>query len=129
MPIPSCPPEIKQIMIDPVVWEPFLGFDGHAEPSYGPALTLYCFQEAFGTMSADGGIAAIRGPNGTVVVPYWDLFFDGDNEDAREFQLYDRFTPAGIGSSPAQQLQAIRINTMFGPPFDSKRPWLVVVTV
>jgi hypothetical protein len=129
MPIPSCPPEIKQLMTNTVLWESWLGFDGHAEPSYGPQIPVSCFQEAFGTMSSEGGLGVLRRADGTVVQPLWDLFFDGDNPVVLSFQVYDRFTPGGVGSDSTQALQAIRINTLYGPPFDNKHPWVVQVTV
>ena len=116
-------------MTVPVVWESFNGFDGHAEPSYQPAITLFCWQEAFGLMSSSGGLSALRRADGTVVDPLWDLFFAGDDPCVRSFKLYDRFTPGGVGTDSAQNLQALRLNTLYGPPFDNRNPWLVQVTV
>lgn len=124
--IPSLPPEIKALMTVPIVWEQFDGFDGHAEPSYEPPYTLYCFQEAHG--SGSGGLDVVRHADGTTVVPTWDFYFDGDNYDAEQFTVYDRFTPEGAGNDD-ESLQAIRINTFVGPNFDNKNPWLIVVTV
>ena len=113
------------MMTVPVVWESWQDFDGHAEPVYGPEITLYCFQEGHtGT-----GLNAIRNANGTVVEPTWDLYFNPDDPQVRSIKLYDRFTPGGVGTDAAQQLQAVRVNTFYGPPFDNRFPWLVVVTL
>lgn len=126
--IPSCPPEIKAMMTVPVVWESWDGFDGHAEPSYAPAITLYCFQEAHGGPGRSGGLMAERDASITTVEPRWDLFFDPDQPNVRSIKLYDRFTPGGVGAE-AQSLQAVRVNTFYGPPFDNRYPWLVVVSL
>ena len=127
MPIPSCPPEIKQLMNTPVTWEGFLGFDGHAEPSYAPAMVLKCFLEEHGMVS--GGVEAFRGPDGTVVEPVLDLYFNGDDPNVRNFKMYDRFTPTSIGVDQTQKLQAVFIATFYGPPFDNRNPWVVRITL
>lgn len=118
----------------PVVWEGFDGWDGHAEPSYRPPVVKKCFLEEHGMVT--GGVEAIRLPNGTVVEPVLDLYFDGDDADVKGFRLYDRFTPQSIGINVAglfdpepQSLQAVWIATFYGPPFDNRNAWVVRVTL
>lgn len=123
----SCPPEIRQLMYTPVTWEKFLGFDGHAEPLYAPGVELLCYREAHGLLS--GGENVFRDPDHTTSDPQWDLFFSGDDPSAREFSLYDRFTPGGQGSSSAITEQVEIINTGVGPPFDNRNPWLIIVSI
>ncbi len=65
----------------------------------------------------------------TVVEPKWNLLFSGDDPLARQFQLYDRFTSSGTAQGPEQSLQAVRIDTIYGPPFDDRFPWLIIVTL
>lgn len=125
----SLPAEIRELLTTTVQWESFQGFDGHAEPSYAPAIALVCWQEAHGTSSASGGLQVFRRADGTVVEPSWDLYFSGDDPRARQIQVYDRFFPGGIGTDPAQKLQAVRVNTLLGPPFDDRNPWLIQVTL
>jgi hypothetical protein len=127
MPIPSTPPEILELMTKKVGWESFLGFDGHAEPSYAPLLMVVCWQEEYSVMS--GGMTVFRRADGSVVEPQWHLYFAGDDPNARKMQLYDRFTTFAVGDSPEQVLQAVRINTMYGPPFDNKNPWAIEVAL
>ncbi len=128
MPI-SLPPEIFELMTNIVIWEKFLGFDGHAEPSYAPARNLLCWQEAHGVSGGAGGMEVFRRADGSVVEPRWDMYFNGDSADARSIQLYDRFTHNDIGSEGNQSLQAVMINTLFGPNFDNQNPWLILVTL
>lgn len=129
----SCPPEIFELMTNTVVWESFQGFDGHAEPVYLPAVELTCWQESHGLTG--GGLEVFRYADGTQVEPQWDLFFNGDDPLARQIQLYDRFTTDGVasgvyfGTQGNLGLQAVRVNTLQGPPFDNKNPWLIQVTL
>lgn len=123
----SLPPEIMALMTVPVTWEGFLGFDGHAEPSYAPAINLLCWQESHGLTG--GGLEAFRNADGTVVEPQYDLYFDGRTKCALQFQMYDRFTPVGAGTLGQQSLQAVRIATFYGPPFDNRNPWIIQVTL
>lgn len=124
----SCPAEIAEVMSQEVMWESFLGFDGHAEPTYAPAIPLKCWIEAHGAMADTGGLSAHRTVDKTVVEPTWDIYFSGDDEDAREIKVYDRFTPPGVGTDDAQKLQANRVNTLYGPPFDNRYPTLIMVS-
>lgn len=124
MPI-SCPPEISELMTNTVQWESFLGFDGHGEPAYAPAIPMKCWMEEYSTLS--GGMTAHRRADGTVVEPQWHCYFNADDPRVRTFKLYDRFTTPGVGNGPEQKLQAVSINTMFGPNFDNKNPWTVEV--
>lgn len=126
MPV-SLPPEIKELMTVPVMWEAFQGFDGHAEPSYAPAIQLFCWEEAAGSMVK--GLEVYRRSDGTVVEPVMELYFNGDDPRARKMKLYDRFLPTGVGIDVNQKLQAVRVLTQFGPNFDNRHPWLVVVTL
>lgn len=125
--IPSCPPEIKEMMTSPVKWERFNGFDGHAEPSYRAPQTLYCFRESHGLMQ--GGLTVHRKIEETTVEPDWDLFFDGDSVSVEDFSLYDRFTILDDVGDDGYMKQPEAINTIVGPPFDNKHPWLVVVVI
>lgn len=124
-PTSSLPVEIKELMTVTVTWESFLGFDGHAEPSYAAPVTLSCWQEAHSLMQT--GLEAVRQADLTVSDPDWDLFFSGDDPNAQQIKLYDRFTPGGFASSTAMTLQATSVNTIYGPPFDNSNPWLIVV--
>lgn len=123
----SLPREIWELMTIQVTWESFLGFDGHAEPSYAAPVQLTCWQEAHGLTG--GGLEAFRLADGTTVEPQWDLYFDGDQTNVQDIQLYDRFTPVGVGSDSTQRLQAVRVNTFYGPNWDNTNPWLIQVTL
>lgn len=123
----SLPRDIWELMTTTVVWEAFLGFDGHAEPSYASPIYVTCWQESHGLTG--GGLEVYRRADGTVVEPQWDLLFDGDDANVQNFQLYDRFLPGGIGTDPAQKLQAVRLATFLGPNFDNTNPWIVLITL
>lgn len=125
----SLPRDVFELMTVEVIWEAFQGFDGHVEPSYAAPVSLICWQEAHGVSGGAGGMEVFRHADGTVVEPRWDLYFDGDNSDVRSFQLYDRFTPSGVTSDSEQRLQAVMVNTLYGPNFDNTNPWLVLVTL
>lgn len=125
MPIPSCPPEISEMMTLTVFWESFLGFDGHAEPIYAPGIDLDCWRESHGLMQ--GGIEALRVADHTTADPDWDLFFSGDDPNARKIKLYDRLTIGGVADDVGLTLQPSSVNTISGPPFDNQNPWLIVV--
>lgn len=112
------------MMTVPVIWEAFLGFDGHAEPIYGPPIELMCYRESHGL--SQGGIEVLRNADATVADPDFDLFFSGDDPYARQFKLYDRITTGGIGDQ-SFTIQPASINTIVGPPFDNRNPWLIVV--
>lgn len=132
MPPASLPIEIRELMTTTVSWESFQGFDGHVEPTYAPAIPLTCWQEAHG--SSTGGLEVFRRADGTVVEPAYDLYFSGDDQYARQIQLYDRFLVKAVGMIGAdtvnpQELQAIRVDTLLGPPFDDRNPWLIIVTL
>ena len=60
--------------------------------------------------------------------PELSLFFDGDNATVRAFQYTDRFTLTGIPAASQVALQATNIVTYYGPNFDNKNPWLVVIS-
>lgn len=126
MPV-SCPPQIRKLMKETVIWESFRGFDGHGEPSYNPPKVLKCRQEAYSVVSK--GLTAIRRPDGTTIEPQWHMYFSGDDPDARKIQMYDRFTTTAVGEGPEQKLQAIQINTLYGPNWDDRHPWLVEVAL
>lgn len=128
----SLPLEIRELMTTTVQWESFQGFDGHAEPSYAAAIPVSCWQEAHGYGS--GGLEVFRKADGTVVEPIYDLYFSGDDQYAKQFQLYDRFLISAVGIPSADQtdpqhLQAVRVDTLLGPPFDNRNPWLIIVTL
>jgi hypothetical protein len=76
-----------------------------------------------------GGVEILRRADGTVVEPVLDLYFSGDDPNAENFKLYDRFTPHNIGLDGTQNLQAVWINTLYGPPFDNTNPWLIRITL
>ncbi len=128
MPVPSCPPEIAELMTQTVFWEPFLGFDGHAEPSYGPGIELTCWVES-PSITGLGGVAANRAADETTVEPKYALIFNGDDPSARQIQLWDRFTSFNTASEGTHPLQATQVNTLHGPPFDNQNPWLIQVVL
>lgn len=124
----NLPPEIGELMVTTCVWEKFQGFDGHAEPSYAAGKTKKCYREAHSMLQT--GLEANRLAEITTSDPDWDLYFDAGDSDVQSFSLYDRFTPAGIGSSDAsttntETLQPTAINTVLGPY--GAEPWMVVV--
>ena len=127
MPPASLPLEIRELMTARVGWEHWLGFDGHAEPTYAPLIPVSCWQEEYSV--SQGGMVAMRRADGTVVEPQWHLYFSGDDPNALLFTLYDRFTTSAIGDGPEQVLQPVRVNTVFGPPFDNRHPWLIEVAL
>lgn len=125
-PSASCPVEVAELMHLTVFWESFLGFDGHAEPSYATGITLDCWQEE-GHGFAQRGVHAVRNATDTTSKPDFDLYFSGDDANARQIKLYDRFTPDGVGAEN-MPLQPFAIDTVNGPNFDSVHPWLIIVT-
>ena len=122
----SCPVQIAELLTTTVFWESFLGFDGHAEPRYAVGATLSCWQEE-GHGFAQRGVHAVRNATDTTSKPDWDLYFSGDDANARTIKLYDRFTMQGVGATNLP-LQAFAIDTVYGPPFDNVHPWLIIVT-
>lgn len=127
MPVANCPPEIRALMTVSVGWESFIDFDGHGDPSYRPLIQLKCWFEEYSV--SQGGMVANRRPDVTVVEPEYHMYFAGDDSRVRTFTLYDRFTTYAVGDSVLQVLQPIRINTMYGPPFDNRNPWMVEVAL
>lgn len=123
----SLPRDIWELMTIDITWEAFQGFDGHAEPSYAAPVTLQCWQESHGLVG--GGLEVFRAADGTTVEPQWDLYFDGDQTNVQDIQLYDRFTPVGVATVGNQSLQAVRVSTWYGPNWDNTNPWLVLVTL
>jgi hypothetical protein len=124
----SLPPEIKELMTVTVTWEKFQGFDEYAQPkAYGPAVELRCWIEPHLSTTASGETVT-RTRDGTVVDPDFDLYFDGDDTQAQQIRLWDRFTVGGVGSE-GRQLQALAVSPMYGPPFDNRNPWLIVVAL
>jgi hypothetical protein len=127
MPIPSCPPEIRQMMTLEIMWEQFLGFDGHGEPLYAPAIPLQCYRESHGI--SGGGLDTLRTSDVMTLDPDWDFYFSGDDPNARKMRYGDRLTTQGVGAgSTGQKVQIDVINTIIGPPFDNKHPWVIMVT-
>ncbi len=124
MPIPSLPAEIKELMTVPVTWEKALGQDGYGQQSYAPALTLKCWAEEYGFSS--GGMIGARKGAATDVDPKYSLYFPGDDSNARAFSMYDRFTVSVVFGDD-KPLQPSVINTIHGPNFDNKNPWLIQV--
>lgn len=123
----SLPPEIAALLTAEVIWEKWLGFDGHAEPRYDAPVSLTCWIEPRPTISA-GGANAIRRPENTSVDLQYTLYFSGDNADARGMSTFDRFTlPTPFSSD--KPLQADYVNAWYGPPFDNLNPWLIEVSV
>lgn len=116
-------------MTTTVAWEAVLadGPDGYGQWAYAAPVDLTCWTEPHG-IGVNSGQTAVRKPDGTVVDPDWDYYFDGDDPLARQIKLWDRFTPGGIGNE-GKKLQALVVETMYGPPFDNTNPWLVVVSL
>jgi hypothetical protein len=121
----SLPPDIKALMTGSITWEPSGALDGYGQWTYASPVTLTCWTEPhIGGLNA--GVTAIRKPDGTVVEPQLDVYLDGDDDNARLVKLWDRFTPSGIGTEDAA-LQAVHVETMYGPNFDNVNPWLIIV--
>lgn len=110
-----------------IPWEPVAagGPDGYGEWTYGPAQNLRCWIEPH-SGGQSFGETAIRRSDETVVEPIIDVYFDGDDPLARTIKLWDRFTP-GVIASEGKALQAKHVETLYGPPFDNRRPWLIIV--
>ncbi len=122
MPVANCPPEARALMTVPVKWEKAIGTDGHGQPTFAPAQTLYCWLEHHAT----GGLESVRKPDGTSVDPEYDLFFAGDDANVRSFTMQDRFTlPVVAGATLTSE--PLFVSTLFGPNFDNRYPWLVTV--
>ncbi len=125
----SLPPEIAEMMtVEVCFWEKSLGVDGHGQQTYADPVEVDCWVEPAGL---GGGLETNRAPLGgnvdaTDVEPQLEIYFNADNVNVRAFTLDDRFTPGGIASA-GQKLQAKRISTLYGPPFDNKNPWLCIV--
>lgn len=124
----SLPRDIFELLSTTVSWERFLGFDGHAEPSYAAPVVLTCWMEPHAT-AGTAGAEAYRRADGTVVEPVYDLYFDGDDINAQLIELYDRFLVSAVALDSAQKLQATRVETRLGPNFDNTNPWLICVTL
>ncbi len=124
----SLPLDIKALMSVQVTYEKFQGFDQYAQPNnYATPVQVQCWIEPHG-VGVNSGETALRTRDGTVVDPDLDLYFDGDNTVAQGFKLWDRFTPTGVANE-GRNLQALAVETMYGPPFDNLNPWLIVVTI
>lgn len=109
-----------------VEWEPILsGPDGYGQWQYGASCPLRCWIEPHIGGQAFGATAHRR-VDETVVEPVVDLYFSGDDRRARKIKLWDRFTVPDIATEDSP-LQAKHVETMYGPPFDNRRPWLIVV--
>jgi hypothetical protein len=121
----SLPPDIKALMTTSIVWEASGALDGYGQWTYGSPVTLTCWTEPH-SGGQNFGVTAIRKPDGTVVEPILDVYLDGDDTNARLVKLWDRFTPTGIATEHAK-LQAVHVETMYGPPFDNINPWLIIV--
>ncbi len=126
MPIASCPAEIQELMTTPVGWEHFKGNDGHAQPSYAPRVTLYCWLEDHGF--SGGGLETVRRPTNVAVDVEFDLFFAGDDPRTRTFTNFDRFAVPVVGIGE-RVMQVLFLATRYGPPFDNRYPWLVQVSL
>src|SRR5258708_4138007 len=124
----SLPLDIKALMSVTVQWAAFQGFDQYAEPlAYATPVALQCWIQPHGSM-INSGQTALRTRDGTVTDPDLDLYFDGDNAQVRTIRLWDLFTPAGVATE-GRNLQALAVETLYGPPFDNLNPWLVVVSI
>lgn len=123
----SLPADIAALMSTTVVWERFTGRDGAGQPTYAPPVTLKCWQEEYSVMT--GGLSVTRRADGAVVEPQWHLYFSGDDPNARKIGVYDRFTTTAVGQDTTQKLQPLRVNTMLGPNFDNKNPWMIEVAL
>lgn len=124
-PANALPKDIANLMVTTCSWEAFQGFDGHAQPTYAAPVTKTCYREAHSMLQT--GLEVNRQAELTTSDPDWDLYFDGDDADARGFTLYDRFTAGGTGQdSSGDVLQPSAINTVLGPW--GTDPWLVVVS-
>lgn len=121
----SLPPDIKALMSTQITWEASTGPDGYGQWTYATPVSLTCWTEPH-LIGRESGAIAHRKPDGTVVEPILDIYLDGDNPLVRRIKLWDRFTPTGIGNEGVA-LQALHVETMYGPPFDNRNPWLVIV--
>ena len=122
----STPPEIGELLVTSCTWQKWLGWDGHGEAQYDTAVTLKCFQEAHSMLQT--GLEAHRVAEMTFTNLNFDLYFSGDDVNAEQFSLYDKFTLQGVGNSSQIIQQPVSINTVYGPPYDNQNPWLIVVS-
>ena len=128
-PATSLPAEIAEIMtVTPVVWEKSTGVDGHGQSSYAAPVNMTCWMENHIPGGTQAWRARIQGDaESNTTESQYDLYFDGDNTNAQQFTMEDRFTVPGI--PPGLPVKVDFINTVYGPPFDNVNPWLVVVSL
>jgi hypothetical protein len=126
-PATALPAEIAELMTVGVTWEHAIGTDGYGQPHFAAPVTLKAWVEEHGMIQ--GGLDVIRKPDGTMVNPQYDLFFDGDDSRVQSFTLQDRFTLPSIVAGATLTTEPLYLSTKFGPPFDNQAPWLVQVTL
>ena len=130
-PATSLPAEIAELMWNTAVtWEATQSTDGYGQITYAAGVQIDCWVEGVGSHDAGMTTTRMEG-NATLEMTVRDpdvvLYFDGDNANARSFQLTDRFTINIPGSNNQISLQPSAINTFFGPTFDNTYPWLIAV--
>lgn len=125
-PATALPAEIAELMTVACSWEKSTGLDGHGQPVYADPVTLNCWVEQSGFVA--GGLESVRRAPGTSIDIEYDLYFDGSDENVKQFTNLDRFTIEPIGIQ-GRVIQALFVETAFGPPFDNQDPWLVRVAL
>ena len=130
-PAASLPYSIKELLTNTsVLWEQSGAVDVFGQPSYAPAVEIDCWMEPEGIGSNVGMTNSRANVNQTILQqtrrPELSLYFDGDDSRVRSFKLTDRFTPLTTGGAGVE-LMPTTIETLYGPPFDNRNPWLVIV--
>lgn len=114
--MPIMDPQLKRWLQQQIQWEQYTGTDQYGGSTYAAAVSIACHIE--------GSNKAIRQRDGTVVVSKQTVYLSGDDPNAANMSLHDRFTPLGPGSEGA--LKPLEIT----PYYDDKgRLWLLEVVL
>ncbi|MDE2099059.1 MAG: hypothetical protein KGL39_17530 [Patescibacteria group bacterium] len=114
--MPFTDPQLKKLLQEHIQWEQYAGTDDYGGSTYAAAVSLACYVEGIN--------AAIRQRDGTVIVSRQIVYVSGDDPNAANIGLHDRFTPIGQGAEGA--LKPLKIQPYYD---DRGRIWLVEVTL
>lgn len=136
-PVNSLPFPIKELMTNvTVLWEQAAGTeaaptrDVYGQPSYAAPVQINCWMEPEG-MGMNAGMTDSRATFNQAILqqtrrPELSLYFDGDDPNAQQFKMLDRFTPPTTGGADIALMPTV-IETLYGPNFDNQNPWLIRV--
>lgn len=127
----SLPPQIAKLMTNlQVMWEQSLVSDINGQWSYAPKIQIACWMEGEG-LGINAGMTNSRANFNQDILqqtrrPEIDLFFNGSDPRVKSFTMTDRFTPLTTAGEGIAMMPST-IETFYGPPFDSRSPWLICV--